>query len=100
MILPAIGSVLSSLVAMNRFPEMRVLGTRSVSTTRTRDVHLIAPKYAAAASTSSSIIALARSIIVLVFGFLGSALYRRPLRKSWIWRTKYGRGSAPGAAFS
>ena len=67
---------------------MRVFGTRFVSTTRIHGVHCIDPKYSAAAVSSSSVSDLASSIMVFVFGFLGSALCRRPLRKSWICRTK------------
>src|SRR5213596_1401929 len=99
MIRPAIGSVLACSIGRNRLPAIRVFGTRLVSTTRIHGVHFIAPKYAAAAFTSSSVMAFASSIIVLVFGFLGSAVCRRPFRKSSIWRRKYVAGSAAGAAF-
>ena len=60
--------------ARNRLPAIRVFGTISVSTTRIHGVHLIAAKYSAASFTSSSVIAFARSIIVFVFGFRGSAV--------------------------
>ena len=40
------------------------------------------------ALTLIAFIAFARSIIVLGFGFRGSAVCRSPFRKSWIWRTK------------
>ena len=57
---------------------MRVFGTRSLSTTRIHGVHLIAAKYSADSLISSSVIAFASSIIVLVFGLRGSADRRRP----------------------
>ena len=100
MMRPAIGSVAAGLSGRKRLPTIRVFGTRFVSTTRIHGVHFIAAKYSAAAFTSSSVMAFARSIIVLVFGFRGSAVCRRPFRKSWIWRTKYATGSPAGGAFS
>ena len=75
---------------------MRVFGTIFVSTTRIHGVHLMAEKYSAAALISSSVMALAKSIIVFVFGFRGSAVCRTPLRKSWSWRTKYATGRPDG----
>src|SRR5258708_3138688 len=74
---PAIGSGPTGLRGRNRLPAIRVFGTSFVSTTLIHGLHFIDPKYSAAALTSSSVIALARSIIVLVFGFLGSAVCRR-----------------------
>ena len=61
---------------------MRVFGTMSVSTTRIQGVNGNEEKYSAATLSSSSLRAFARSIIVLVFGFRGSALRRLPPRKS------------------
>src|SRR6266516_3874915 len=77
-----IGSVFSCYSGRNRLPAMRVFGTRLVSTTRTQGHHFIEPKYSAAAFSSSSVNDFASSIIVFVFGFLGSALCRLPLRQS------------------
>jgi hypothetical protein len=38
--------------------------------------------------------------MVFVLGFLGSAVCRLPLRKSWIWRMMYAVGSPATPAFS
>jgi hypothetical protein len=60
----------------------------------------MAAKYSAASAISSSVMARARSAIVLVFGLRGSALRRSPLRKSRSCWTKYAGGSADTGAFS
>ena len=64
--------------------ESRVFGTLSVSTTLIQGVHFIAPKYSAADLISSSVIALAYTIMRFVFFFCASALFLRPLLKSFI----------------
>ena len=79
---------------------MRVLGTVSLSMTRIQGVHLIAAKYSAETRISSSVMTFARSIMVFVFGFLGSADRLSPLRKSCSCRMKYPTGNAAGGAFS
>ena len=63
---------------------MRVLGTVSVSTTLIHGVHGIEPKYSAVALISSSVMAFAIAIMAFVLAFLGSALLRLPLLKSFI----------------
>ena len=86
--------------ARNRLPTMRVLGTMAVSITLTRGFHWTAAKYSADWTISSSVIALASSIIVLVFGLRGSALRRSPSRKSRSCWMKYAGGKAAVGAFS
>ena len=91
MMRPAIGSVLACRIGRNRLPTMRVFGTsvRLDDASPRRPVHR-RRSTPPPAFTSSSVIAFASSIIVLVFGLRGSAVCRRPFRKSWIWRMKYG----------
>ena len=48
-----------------------------------------AAKNSAAALTSSGVIPLAKAIMLFVFAFLGSALFRRPFLKSSICWMKY-----------
>src|SRR5262245_9335646 len=70
-------------------PAIRVFGTVSVSTTRIHGVHFIDEKYDAAALISSSVMAFAKAIILFVFPFLVSALFRRSFLKSIMVCTKY-----------
>ena len=63
---------------------LTTFGTVPASTTFTQEVYFIEPKYSAVSLISSGVIAFAIAIIMLVLFFRGSALFRRPLRKSFI----------------
>ena len=86
-----IGSLPASAPSSTRNmpPAIRVFGTVSVSTTRIHGVHFIDEKYVAAAFISSSVMAFANAIILLVFAFLVSALFLASFLKSSIVCTKY-----------
>ncbi len=81
-------------------PRLSIFGTVLVSTTRTHGVHGIAAKYSAATRISSGVSAFAIVIITFVLALRGSALFRAPLRKSFICWMKYETGSPETPAFS
>src|SRR5688572_12864806 len=95
-----IGSVSLPSRRRNMLPWMRVFGTVLVSTTLIHVDHGIEPKYAADCLISSSVIALAMAIILLVLAFRGSALFLRSFLKSIIVWMKYASDNPATPAFS
>ena len=65
-------------------PWSRTFGAVFDSTTLMRRGYGCCAKYCAAARSSSRVVALAKPIMVLVFAFRGSALFRSPSLKSCI----------------
>src|SRR5258705_11550449 len=81
-------------------PLLFIFATVLVSTTRTHGVHLIAPKYSAAAFISSGVSDFAIRARRAEFALRGSALFRRSLRKSVSCCRKYDTGRPDTLAFS